>query len=120
VQLEHRGAEEVVLLGDRGDLVEREVLEGLAELLADLRSTALVLEPAPRMVKQSERYGLRKRCADPDLALARVDVRRAEAWVCEDVGAVEELGVLEREICQVGPKDASWPMHSCGDTAIKG
>ena len=28
--------------------------------------------------------------------------------------------VRERESCWVVPKDASWPMHSCGDTAIKG
>ena len=24
------------------------------------------------------------------------------------------------EGCQVGPHDASWPVHSCGNTAIKG
>jgi hypothetical protein len=28
--------------------------------------------------------------------------------------------VRKPERCQVGPKDASWPMHSCGNTAIKG
>ena len=27
---------------------------------------------------------------------------------------------LERGRCQVDPKYASWPMHSCGNTAIKG
>jgi hypothetical protein len=27
---------------------------------------------------------------------------------------------LERERCQVGPKYASWPTYSCGNTAIKG
>jgi hypothetical protein len=27
---------------------------------------------------------------------------------------------LQRESCYVGPKDASWPMHSCGNTATKG
>jgi hypothetical protein len=26
---------------------------------------------------------------------------------------------LQRERCWVGPKDASWPMHSCANTAIK-
>jgi hypothetical protein len=30
------------------------------------------------------------------------------------------LATLKRERCQVGPKDASWPMHSCGNTAKKG
>jgi hypothetical protein len=27
---------------------------------------------------------------------------------------------LERESCSVGPNGASWPMHSCGNTARKG
>ena len=27
---------------------------------------------------------------------------------------------LSREMCQVGPKYSSWPMHSCGNTARKG
>ena len=26
---------------------------------------------------------------------------------------------LEREKCEVDPKDASWPMHPCENTAIK-
>jgi hypothetical protein len=33
--------------------------------------------------------------------------------------AVHAWPLLERERCQVGPKDATWPMHSCGNTAIK-
>jgi hypothetical protein len=28
--------------------------------------------------------------------------------------------VLKRERCQVSPKDASWPMNSCGNTTRKG
>jgi hypothetical protein len=27
---------------------------------------------------------------------------------------------LERERCQVGPKDATWPVRSCGNTAMQG
>jgi hypothetical protein len=53
--------------------------------------------------------------------------RRAVAGArVEDVRADNEverpmLGQeLERERSQVGPKDASWPMHSCGNTAKKG
>jgi hypothetical protein len=33
-----------------------------------------------------------------------------------EIDPVEHLG---REMCQVGPNDASWPAHSCGNTAIK-
>ena len=32
----------------------------------------------------------------------------------------QRLRGLERERCQAGPKDAIWPTHSCGNTAIKG
>jgi hypothetical protein len=38
------------------------------------------------------------------------------------VAAVDDVLRCERERCQVGPKDPSWPMHSCkntGCTAIK-
>jgi hypothetical protein len=28
--------------------------------------------------------------------------------------------VLQRDRCQVGPKHSGWPVHSCGNTAMKG
>ena len=34
--------------------------------------------------------------------------------------AAVRVGQLQRERFYVGPKDASWPMHSCGDIAVKG
>jgi hypothetical protein len=30
------------------------------------------------------------------------------------------ISAYERDKSQVGPNHASWPMHSCGNTAIKG
>jgi hypothetical protein len=51
-------------------------------------------------------------------ATAAVLVRQG---VAEQLEARRALRVrLERESCQVGPKDASWPMHSRGSTAGKG
>ena len=37
-----------------------------------------------------------------------------------DLWAVTSLRMHEREICRVGPEDASWPVHSSGNTYIKG
>ena len=34
-------------------------------------------------------------------------------------GACHKSPSQERESCQVGPKDAIWPMHSCGNTDRK-
>jgi hypothetical protein len=36
------------------------------------------------------------------------------------VAASSHVLACERDSCLVGPKDASWPMLSCGNTAIKG
>ena len=33
------------------------------------------------------------------------------------LGPTQLPALPKRERCQVGPKDASWPMHSCGNTA---
>jgi hypothetical protein len=34
--------------------------------------------------------------------------------------AAVAAGAVRRERCQVGPNDARWPVHSCGNTAING
>jgi hypothetical protein len=53
--------------------------------------------------------------APVDIAVFRVEA------IATDAGQVLIVN-LERERCQVRPKDASWPRHSCGNkaAAIKG
>jgi hypothetical protein len=55
-----------------------------------------------------------------DLERPRAEQLLAELGeVAEGVQQLDRV-VLGRGRRQVGPEDAGWPMHSCGNTAIKG
>ena len=61
---------------------------------------------------------------DPDPPLRDVrPVRRPHQLVLAELSQPrhpQPLGLPRQERYQVGPKDASWRMQSCGNTAVKG
>ena len=48
------------------------------------------------------------------------DAVRCEQRVVREPAFEEPARPLQRDRCQIGPKNASWPILSCGNTAIKG
>ena len=89
------------------------------------RRASLVLPAAQR---RAPRFGLGKVGLQRRLALGHLGLFAPEAGprllhepleLRDELARRGDVRELEREGCYVGPKDASWPMYSCGNRAIK-
>ena len=98
----------------------------LSRFIRRRRDGALVLpheeeegERNPDGVEKHEDRGERREGSVRALVAGDRQVLLEERHGRADGAAAEHLEDLQREGCQVGPKDASWPMHSCENTAKK-